>query len=226
HVLAYIMAYYPHTSLYTIPGEYEGYEAYGRNLGLEFEVHTLENLLSARPGIIFISNPNASDGAIIPNDIIMKLCNHGHKIVYDITYVGLTSPQLFDVTHPNILAVIASLSKPFGVYYHRIGFCFSRIPIMTLAPNKWFKNINSLLIANKLLTSIKPGQLYEKYKPYQDKAIHTLSQQIGTDISASNILLLGVHKGVLPKKYDTYNRGPNHRFCLTPYFLAQETSTS
>lgn len=61
---------------------------------------------------------------------------------------------------------------------------------MTLAPNKWFKNINSLLIANKLLSNIKPGQLYEKYKNYQDKAIQDLSEQMGTQVTASNILLL------------------------------------
>lgn len=192
--------------MYTIPGEYEGYEAYGNNIGLEFEKHELDTLFTIRPGIIFLSNPNARDGTIIDNETITRLCEYGHKIIYDITYVGLVNIHLFDVSHPNIIAVIASMSKPFGLYYYRIGFCFSRIPLPTLIPNKWFKNIASLIVANHILTNIKPGELYNKYKPYQDKAIQKFSNIVNVEITPSNILLLGTTTQKLPKEYDMYNR--------------------
>ena len=35
-------------------------------------------------------------------------------------------------THPNVRAVLWSLSKPFGVYYHRIGGIWSRDEIPTM----------------------------------------------------------------------------------------------
>jgi|CXWL01.1.fsa_nt_gi hypothetical protein len=228
HLLARISAFEREKPLYLLTGEYEGYAGYGANLGLQFEsVAEPENLIGRKPGIIFLSNPSARDGNIIDNDRLISICEAGHQIVYDVTYVGLTDPYRFNLNHPNIIAVLASLSKPFGLYYHRIGFAFTRFEMKTLEVNKWFKNILSLTIAREVLEQLGPDQLVNQYRSYQREALHTMEEQYHLHVDPSQVVLLGhAQNGQLPSGWENYSRRRNYRFCLTPYFLEQERSSS
>jgi histidinol-phosphate/aromatic aminotransferase/cobyric acid decarboxylase-like protein len=224
HILAQIAASANKKPLYVLEGEYEGYAGYGANLGLEFKtVKEPSDFLKAEPGIIFVSNPSARDGNIIPDQEIIAACNAGHKVVYDSTYVGLTNPYRFNLDHENIIVVLTSLSKPFGLYYHRIGFTFTRNEMKTLEVNKWFKNILSLRIAKDVLDTIGETQLVDKYRPWQTEAIMRMEQEIDIHADKSQVVLLANAKnGTIPNTLEKYSRKHNYRFCLTPYYLTKE----
>lgn len=224
HLLAQIAAFPKNKPLYVLNGEYEGYVGYGANLGLRFDtVNETSDFLKIKPGIIFISNPSARDGNIISNEEILAACKAGHQIIYDATYVGLTDPYRFELNHENIIAVIVSLSKPLGLYYHRIGFTFSRFEMKTLEVNKWFKNILSLRIAKDVLDNIGESELVNRYRTYQEEALLQMEKELGVRADPSQVILLGHAKnGTIPAGWENYHRRHNYRFCLTPYFLKKE----
>lgn len=228
HTLSEILAFKKDTPLYVFAGEYEGYTGYGNNLGLEFNVvNYSDDFSKLTPGIFFISNPSAKDGNLLPNNLLEKIGQCGHEIILDVTYVGLTQPIQIFADKPYISKVIVSLSKPFGLYYYRIGFMFSRQPMPTLEVNKWFKNIFSLIIADKVISQIPASSLVQKYRPWQQRAVQELSLQWGIDVKPSQVLLLAhVHISNVPEnlrpKLEKYRRDDTYRFCLTPFFLDYE----
>lgn len=224
HLLAQLAAFPKNKPLYVLDGEYEGYAVYGVNLGLHFNaVKETSDFLKVEPGIIFISNPSARDGNIINNEEILAACEAGHQIIYDVTYVGLTDPYRFELNHKNIIAVLVSLSKPFGLYYHRIGFTFSRFEMKTLEVNKWFKNILSLRIAKDVLDRTGESELVNRYRSYQKEALLQMEKELGIHADPSQVILLGhIQNGTVPTGWENYHRRHNYRFCLTPYFLAKE----
>jgi len=211
--------------IYVFKGEYEGYKEYAKNIrGLVTEIDKASNLDKLPLGRWFISNPSAIDGNIIDNKFIDRICDLGHEVVLDISYIGTTREYKFDLTHKNIIAVLASLSKPFGLFYYRIGIAFTRKQMPTLYPNKWFKNILSVTIGEALLNKFGIGHFYKKYQKVQREAIKQLVQEIGVPVHPSDILLLAnLQNNNLTKnqkeKLIKFLRGDNYRFCLTPYFL-------
>lgn len=222
HTLAKLAAENKDKPVYVLKGEYEGYAGYGRNLGLN--IITVDNPTdfgSQDRGTIYISNPSARDGNIIDDNTWQGILESGHDIVYDATYVGLTQPHQFLTNHPAIKVILCSLSKPFGLYYHRVGMAFSRVPLPTLEVNKWFKNINSLVLAQNVLEGIPEGELVTRYRPYQDKAMVQMDHQFGLRPQPSDVILLANSKQA-PDSLLEYKRGDRYRFCLTPYFLKQE----
>lgn len=228
HLLAKTAAFEKDKPIYVLPGEYEGYAGYGKNLGLDFTTVDLDQPWNKLPkGKVFISNPSARDGNIIPSKKITAIGEAGHEIVLDATYVGLTSPQKFIVDHPAVSSVLVSLSKPYGLYYYRVGFLFSRQIIRTLEPNRWFKGILPLIIAKEVLTKFKASELANRYRGFQENAVKQLTKDFRISVSPSDALLLASTRETnLPKtarrRLAIYKRGTSYRFCLTPYFLVQE----
>jgi len=215
--------------IYVFKGEYEGYKEYAKNMGgTVTEVDFNADIKKLPLGRWFISNPSAIDGNIIENSHIYSIANLGHEIVLDVSYLGSTREYQLDLTHPNIIAVLVSLSKPFGLFYYRIGIAFTRKQMPTLYPNKWFKNILSITIGEALLDKFGIGHFYKKYQPLQEKAIKTLNEDTGLSVGPSDILLLAnIPSKKVPKAKEEliskFQRGDSFRFCLTPYFLESET---
>ncbi len=232
HILADIASYRKNTPLYVLQGEYEGYAGYGENLGLKFTIVSIEQDFSElAKGIFFISNPSAINGNILPDDLIKSIGDAGHEIIYDLTYLGLTKPHNFDLSHTAISTVIVSLSKPFGLYYYRIGFCFTRRERLTLKVNKWFKNIFTHILAEKLLKQFHSSELAEKYRPLQVKAVEMLREKYDLPIEASEVVLLAqISATNVPddkkEAIQKFKRDNYYRFCLTPYFLAFEKNSA
>ncbi len=221
HLLVKIRNEESKTPIYVLKGEYEGYKEYAIRIGLKvIEVDENEDFSKLKSGIWFISNPSGRDGNIIENDFINKICEN-HRVIYDIAYVGLTKEYEFDVTHPNIIAVVGSMSKSFGLYYYRAGFTFAKDSLETLIANKWFKNIFSLVITDKILDKIKPQELYKKYKPIQEKIIKKINCENNLNLNLSDVILLANTKD----KIKEFMRGDEFcRLCLTPYFLNRENN--
>jgi len=223
HLLVQIKAKNPGLKVYTLKGEYEGYKEYASRIGIKItEVEENSDFSKLEKGIWFISNPSARNGNIIPNEFISKICKF-HKVILDATYVGLTKEFSFDLSNKNIIAVISSLSKPFGLYYYRIGFAFSRKPIETLEANIWFKNILSLIIADKIFDTLRPQQLYLKYRPMQEKIIAQINKEDALDLKPSDVFLLANTK-TRKETIEKFKRRDNYRLCLTPYFLEGENA--
>lgn len=218
HFLVELKCKEPKTPIYVLKGEYEGYKEYAVRIGIKIkEIGEDKNFSELEPGIFFISNPSGRDGNIIPNEFIEKICKY-HRVVYDIAYAGLTQKYAFNVDCPNIIAVMASMSKPFGMYYYRAGFAFTKEPLETLIANKWFKNIFSLVITEKVLDKIKPQQLYKKYKPIQEQIIRKLNKKKNLNLKASDVILLANTS----EHIEPFMRDKFCRLCLTSYFLEEE----
>lgn len=228
HLLIYLKMNFDNPLIYVWKGEYEGYVQYAKELDLKvIEVDFEADPKRLPTGFWFISNPSARNGSIIANEKIDEICQANHKVIIDCAYVGLTKRYAFDISHPNIIAVITSLSKPLGLFYYRIGFTFSREQIKTLFPNIWFKNIFSLLIAEKVFSTFKADYFYNKYRKTQLKIIGEINKETGLRIKPSDALLLGYldRKGISENKLaeiERFKRGDYFRFCLTPYFLSLE----
>lgn len=137
---------------YQLNGEYQGYNAYAETLGREFinVSHDPKEIRNLEPGIFFVSNPSAVHGNILKEELFEAILEN-HQVVLDLAYLGMTEGINFDLGHKNILAVVASMSKPFGLYYFRIGFCWSKEELPSLYGNKWFKNANSILLGQEVL---------------------------------------------------------------------------
>lgn len=227
HVLAMIAGQTPHPQLYQLEGEYEGFAGYGMNLGLSFTTIAEDaDFVKLKPGIWFLSNPNSKLGKILDESLLDKIGNAGHKIVLDCSYVGLTAPHTFLVNHPAVETVIISMSKPYGIYYYRVGFCFSKKEYKTLEVNKWFKNIFSLIIVKALLEKFEADYFFKKYHAFQEKAKAEIEQQLGISCMASDVMLLAIGNEVTEankQKLAMFNRSGVYRFCLTPYLLSYET---
>lgn len=228
HFLVSLKVNSPGVTVYAFKGEYEGYKNYANDLKLNFvEVDLREDPKKLKKGTWLISNPSAINGNIISNYVINKICEAGHEVALDCSYVGLTKPYKFDISHKNIVAIFTSFSKPFGLFYYRIGFLFSKRKIDSLEGNIWFKNLFSLLIADKILSETNPEYFYKKYRPVQEKIIENINKEFSLRLRPSDVLILGFMDsyGLSKEAIDTvesFKRGEYYRFCLTPYFLEKE----
>ncbi len=212
--------------LYQFEGEYEGYSAYAKTLGIEITpVSSVEQ--TKLSGIFLISNPSSIDGNIC-TERIKTVLDAGHQVVVDLAYVGMTlKPLNLDLSHPGIISVFGSMSKPFGLYYYRIGFCFSRYEISSLVGNKWFKNVLSILVAEHVLDNLDIQQVKTKYGTtgYMRRIASGL---VGVDLQKSDdkwflepsdVWILAYAKGKAKYGETPYSRTPTSlRVCLTPYF--------
>jgi len=232
HLLAKTKAQTPDLPVYTLEGEYEGYREYGAGIGIKVKEipEDVEAIRKLPLGIWFISNPSARNGNIISNEFIKQICEMGHRVVLDLAYLGLTQRYTFDVSHKNIVAVVTSMSKPFGLFYYRIGFLFAREEVKTLYGNKWFKNIFSLILADRVFTKFSSDYFYNKYFRQQEKVIKQIESEVGLKLKPSDAMLIAhldqddVEK--LPKNKQKlvkgYKRKSWYRFCLTRYFLQRK----
>jgi len=232
HILTQIKTFQPQVPLYVLDWEYEWYQWYWENIWLEFKQVSYDQIFSKlKPGIFFISNPSARNWQIIPNEKINEIWNAWHKIVLDLTYLWMTKKYNFDLTNPSIEKIICSMSKPFWLYYYRIGFVFSKNEIKTLVPNKRFKNIFSLIIAKSVLENFNISEIYKQYKNIQKQSIKLFAKRYWFSPNPSDVHLLAyATENQLPvgskPLLKEFKRWKYYRFCLTPYFHLIENSLS
>lgn len=229
HLLARHKTHFPDVPLFQFEGEYQGYGEYARALGMEFYTvpHGTDPRV-LRPGVFFISAPSAVDGNIADNSLIEHICETGHYVVLDLAYAGMAQyaeHQKIQL-HDHVAAVVGSMSKPFGLYYHRIGFLWAKDPVDSLYGNRWFKNAFSIEVGKAVIDQYTAADLAEKYRPWQSRACKDASDWLGYQITPSDVWLLGHAfpnpKYPMPLAIEPFKRGPGYRFCLTPYYMAYE----
>lgn len=222
----------PSPRLHVFEGEYEGYRAMSEAAKIRVIEHSRNDWLNisdlgarlsgdwCEGDMFFISQPSAIDGNIWTdfNEFVARMPDN--SVVADITYVGAV-PHVatrFNLNAPSIRNVVFSLSKPFGVYYDRIGGVFCRDEDLGLFGNKWFKNLTSLRLGTLLMRKYDVFALPLRYNGYQRKMCHNLKNFFGYDFVPSDVYLLGTassHAG--DDDLANYLRRANSlRICLTP----------
>jgi histidinol-phosphate/aromatic aminotransferase/cobyric acid decarboxylase-like protein len=210
--------------LHVFAGEYEGYAAYARAAGItvvthdrtkwrDEQIYTTDALHAW-----YVSQPSATDGNVWPElpELIATLAERNVTIAVDLAYVG-AAPKLphLDLSSPNVAHVFFSLSKVFGVFYHRVGGVLSRQPLLGLEGNKWFKNIFSLYLGTSLIReAASPRMLATRYQRFQVDACRLLREEHGIPLTPSDAILLATSP--LGNYPINFRRGPLYRWCLTP----------
>ena len=230
HALLALHAAHGGRRIHVFAGEYEGFGHTARALGLEVvthprdpEEHRRSLLRSAQPGDVFwISQPSAIDGNVWPGfDAFlawMRECMEGTRVVVDLTYVGaVASEHRIHVDHPSVQALVFSLSKPFGVYYHRIGGLLARAEVPTLQGHLWFKNLFSVHLGERLLRTHPARDLPARYAGLQRETLARAVRagEVPPGTRPSDVVLLA-HAPGPAGEFAGYARGDGLRFCLSP----------
>tara|TARA_R110002095_G_scaffold205898_2_gene189536 strand:- start:441 stop:1634 length:1194 start_codon:yes stop_codon:yes gene_type:complete len=218
--------------IHTFIGEYEGFAAYADAAGIEVITHSRADWQNAIKNIgpddqFYISQPSAIDGNIWDDfDAFADALNTAQPkaaLMLDVTYVGCVGKEFtVNATHDNIPAVIFSLSKPCGAYYHRVGGMLSKEPYPSLFGNKWFKNLMALKLGTEIMQSHSVTELPTKYAPTQRQAIAETNKALGLELAPSDVYLLGtMQPRETPSDLERYlTRGSDGqdlvRVCLTP----------
>jgi histidinol-phosphate/aromatic aminotransferase/cobyric acid decarboxylase-like protein len=215
--------------VYLLENDYEGFEERGKQRDLSVrKVRLDDDFRNLMPGVWFISNPSARDGNVLPEGTIERILEGGHRIVYDLAYLGTTDERDFDLSHENIDAAFISFSKPYGLFSHRIGFSFFRRPVPSLEANAlWFKNIFGLTLAWRIIREIAYTTYAARYKELQRMIVKDLAAETRLPLKVSDAFLLAhvseedalrlneSQRAVL----QPFARGSRYRLCLTPYFF-------
>lgn len=223
--------------IHVLDGEYEGYGHVAAAVGMATMLHphgdvALRRSLVAEvtPGdVLFVSAPSAIDGNVWPGlGELLRWTSRELpqlRVVVDLTYVGcVDAPLDLDLDLPNVVVVLGSASKPFGVYYHRIGALWSREPIASLYGNLWFKNLFSLELGRRLMTSFGPNDLPRRHRAAQHDALQRAiaAAELPPGTEPSDVLMLAhCSARTSPDVFAPFIRvrgesGHVLRFCLSP----------
>ncbi len=233
-------------TIHVFEGEYEGYKAMAEAAGLKVVEwqrdgrdgwHTpfggrFNRVASniGREDIFLISQPSAIDGNVWPefNEFISKMPND--SVIVDLTYVGAV-PQYaiierFNANQPAVRNIVFSLSKPFGVYYDRIGGVFAKTEDLGLFGNKWFKNLTSLALGTELLQQHQVFDFVERTTALQREACKHVGERLNIELTPSHVSILATAPAADDDVLNRYLiRAGKIRLCLTPY-ISKKLGTS
>ncbi len=207
-------------------GEYEGYEMIAKAMSMETIKINRENWLAKMNVVLkekkvenlvfFLSEPSSIDGKKFDDfENFMSFLEKNHvACCLDIAYLGLVNKYDYSINYSNIQTVFFSLSKIFGVYYHRIGGCYRKEPNPLLYGNMWFKNLYSMNYGQQLLESMNDHRGFILYlKDLQNESINYINQKIEQDYGLNNLIekteipLLGlIHKQRLHDMIQCYEK--------------------
>lgn len=224
-------------TLVVLEGEYEGYQAIAQGNGTHVLVLRREHWqedwqqISAHlttPTQVWLSNPSSIDGNFWPDfDLFCHTVQHPLvELWVDLTYIGASTPskhQHLSINLQHITGCVFSLSKPAGMYYRRVGGCFSARPIAGLYGNQWFKNLDSMFLGQLFMSRFARGALPEKYHQLQQHVVDHINAwtQLDAPLWKQSDVFLLAHAHEYPFCHSThepnpFKRGSVYRVCLTP----------
>lgn len=206
--------------LVMLDGDYEGYPALAAAYGVEVVRLCRDRWREELAGLTgpveaFLSNPSSIDGNVWA-DIDAFIDAFPGPVNLDLCYLGCTTqPFAVDLSHDNIQRVFFSLSKVYGVYYHRIGGVWSKTEMPGLWGNRWFKNLFSLHLGTVLMQRFPKDVLPTRYAPHQAAvaAAYPHASLVPSDV----VLLATAEAG---ESRFTRSSGIA-RYCLTPGIAAK-----
>lgn len=215
--------------VHVFDGEYEGFAAYATAAGIPVVAHDRRHWRESLGKIgprdqFYLSHPSAIDGNVWPDFSGFAAALYQRQptaaLMLDLSYVGCVArPFGVDAASPNIKSIFFSLSKPMGVYYHRMGGLWSREAYPGLFGNKWFKNLLSLRLGVKMLKEYGVHDLPAKYaRLAQGRAAADVSAKLGLSLVPSDAYMLATAPlPRAPSDLEGYlTRAGALRLCLTP----------
>ncbi|MDE1151814.1 MAG: hypothetical protein PW788_04675 [Micavibrio sp.] len=219
--------------IHVFEGDYEGFAAYATAAGIKTVAHNRHDWRAAvlRVGAtdqFYISQPSAIDGNVWGEYPAFAAALYRQQpsadLMLDLTYVGCVARDFtIEAYSPNVQAIFFSLSKPMGVYYHRIGGLLSRQAYPGLFGNKWFKNLLSLKLGTKLMQTYGVHELPQRYAALgQGPALRQARETLGLDLTPADVWMLATATPVnaedpLHRYLTRGGRGDEKlRLCLTP----------
>ena len=209
-------------TLHIFDGEYEGYQSTAHALGMSCVSHPRDAWDAAledcdRSDIWMLSNPSSIDGEYWSawDAFATKASQRGTLVYLDLAYVGATiRPECIKGDYPCVEGLIFSLSKSYGVYYHRIGGIFTRSDNKLLYGNMWFKNLNSLYLGTRLLNTFPLDTMPAKYAYLKGQALEALERDFGIHAHGSNVWMLATTSD---ERLSSWRRTSDQaaRLCLT-----------
>ena len=210
----------PRPRLVMLDGDYEGYPALAAAYGVEVVRLWRESWREALAGLqgpveAFLSQPSSIDGNAW-GDFDAFVDAFPGPVNVDLCYIGCTTRDVpVELDHPKIERVFFSLSKVFGVYYHRIGGVWSRSEMPGLWGNRWFKNLFSLHFGTELMRRYRCGELARAAAPVQAAVAASYPR---ADLVPSEVVLLAT----APEGEAAFTRSSGiARYCLTPGLAAR-----
>jgi hypothetical protein len=217
-------------TIHIFDGEYEGYsgqfEGYGGAVVRHDRAAYAESMAnSVKAGDSFyVSQPSAIDGNVWPgfDAFIAHVERHfpGVGVFADLSYVGAVGREYaVNVDSPVIRAVFVSLSKPLGVYYHRVGGVFSRDALPGLYGNRWFKTSFGLALGMTLCERFGVREIAQRYSALQGQETARIAKEAKIQLSPSDAVLLAhgpAGQEGMPADIAALRRGRTVRLCLTP----------
>lgn len=186
--------------IHVFEGEYEGFGAFARGLGIKVLTHRREDWRDLRhldeSGQFWVSQPSAIDGMVWEDFDAFCVMIDEHRqgiidVVPDLSYVGAVPRQYnFSLDHKCIRAFVMSHSKPFGGYYHRCGGVFARNERPTLFSSRWFKNLLSLSWGVEMMKRHDVFDLPRRYRGIQEQATAIVGRRMGLELRAADVFVL------------------------------------
>jgi hypothetical protein len=219
--------------IHVFDGDYEGFSAYALAAGIRTVSHNRARWRETLSGIgprhqVYLSQPSALDGNVWAEygafiDALYRAQPRA-EVMLDLTYVGCVARRFeVDARSPNIRTIFFSLSKPMGVYYHRIGGLFSRDAYPGLFGHKWFKNLLSLRLGTRMMQKFGVHELPSRYARLgQAPALAAAQKKLGLRLVPSDVCLLATAApSPQPSELERYllrgGKGAERlRLCLTP----------
>lgn len=224
--------------IHVFEGEYEGFTAFARGLGIKVVKHERENWRDLQDAILdgqfWVSQPSAIDGMVWEEfGEFCQMIDQYHdglvEVVPDLTYVGAVAREyLIDLNYKCIRSFVISHSKPFGGYYHRCGGVFAKHERPTLFGNMWFKNLTSIAWGIEMMKKHGVHDLPRKYRKIQEDATKAIALRLGiADLEPCDIMVAA--KAAIPAKLNPVTesliRGEGSaailRVCVTPEMTVQ-----
>jgi hypothetical protein len=218
--------------LYVLDEEYEGYEKIAEAVNIDVIKISRSEIFNYDFGtlsaVFFISQPSAIDGNVWQDfDKFMRhLQDQAPQVsIYaDLCYLGCTKKMkhLNTDNYPNLSGIFFSLSKSFGVYYHRIGGVYLREANPLLWGNGWFKNLLSMEFGTALMKTHDVFHFPNTYQTKQQVIIENLNRSyLGNNVVAADVILLAnINDSALTENEKSKLKRGYHstqtRLCLTP----------
>lgn len=217
--------------------EYEGYLMMAKNMNMPTLIISRDNYhqelqkLNSTKDVFFLSQPSSIDGNYWQDfHHFMEITQNLEIPVYvDLAYTVLVNHPLLNLNYSNISGVFFSLSKIFGVYYHRIGGCFLKEANPLLWPNLWFKNLLSIQYGQKLMMAYSNGDFnntYSKLVIIQNNIVSQLQQRYNVDVLPCDVPFLVLMK-YTPEQHPWMkeyirSESPDYiRVCISPLLEQQ-----
>lgn len=150
-----------HSRFFILPNEF----SYLKNLNRKFLIID-ESLATDNPtdlDIFYASTPFSGCGNLLQS--LGQTSKNFKRIWIDLAYFGSHSPNQSITLPLNTERVFFSFSKTYGLFQHRIGIMFSKVPDsnLNLLMEKRYFNWTSFQLAFEILNQFSPFHLFEKY---------------------------------------------------------------